>query len=207
MDLLIILIIIGAYLLGSISTSILICKILHYPDPRNYGSKNPGTTNTLRIAGQKIAISVLTLDILKGIIPVWISYQCNVPSLYLNITAISVCIGHIYPIFFKFYGGKGVATAFGTIITMDANLSFIMISSWTLTLLLFKYSSLASIITAIIISLYTWYIQSQHFFPIAIISTLIIIRHIANIKRLWHHQETQIWNHSKLLKKFKNKNY
>lgn len=182
------------YLVSSISTAILICKVLHYPDPRNFGSNNPGATNILRIAGHNIAIIVLIIDILKGAIPVWISYYLNMPPVYLGTIAIVACLGHMYPIFFKFYGGKGVATAFGAITIMGIDIFIIMISIWTLTILSFKYSSLAAIITAIVIPCYAWYFQPQYFLSIIIISSLIIIRHINNIKRLWRHQETRIWN-------------
>lgn len=181
-----------SYLIGSISTSILICKILHYPDPRIFGSKNPGATNTLRIAGNKIAIIVLIIDILKGLIPIWISCNLQITPFFINITAISVCVGHMYPIFFRFYGGKGVATAFGAITMMDTHLLIIMIITWTLTFLCCKYSSLSSILTAIITSCYTWYFQNSYFLAVTIISLLIIIRHISNIKRLWNHKETRI---------------
>lgn len=193
MNILTILIIIFSYFVGSISTAILICKILHYPDPRNFGSKNPGATNVLRIAGRNIAISVLIIDILKGIIPMWISYYLNVSFSCSNTVAIAVCLGHMYPIFFKFYGGKGVATAFGVITTMGIDLCIVMISTWTLIILSFKYSSLAAIITAIIMPCYVWCFQPQYFLPVVTISFLITIRHIDNIKRLWSHQEKRIW--------------
>lgn len=189
-----ILIVVLSYCIGSVSIAILICKILHYPDPRNFGSKNPGTTNILRIAGYNIAIIVLILDILKGVIPVWISiYYFNVSSSYLNAIVISVCLGHMYPLFFKFHGGKGVATAFGAITIMGTDLFAIMSITWVLTVLLFKYSSLAAIVTAITISFYTWYFQPQYFLPIIIISFLVIIKHIHNIQRLWHHEEHHIF--------------
>lgn len=193
MNFLYILTVILAYLIGSMSAAVLICKILHYPDPRNSGSKNPGATNTLRIAGRKIAISVLIIDVLKGAIPVWISDYLNVSTSCLNVVAISVCLGHIYPIFFKFSGGKGVATALGAIAIMKIDLTIIMISIWVVTVLFFKYSSLASIITAIIIPFYTWYFQPQYLLSIITISLLIIIRHANNIKRLWHRKEIRIW--------------
>lgn len=155
-------------------------------------SLNPGATNILRIAGRNIACIVLILDILKGIIPMWISYHLNVPPFCSGIIAVSVCLGHMYPIFFKFYGGKGVATAFGAIATIGIDLFMIMICAWTFILLSFKYSSLAAIITAIIIPVYVWYFHAQYFLPIITISLLIIIRHINNIKRLWNHQEKRI---------------
>lgn len=184
------------YFIGSISTAILICKMLRYPDPRKIGSKNPGATNIYRIAGRNIAIGVLIIDILKGAIPVYIgSSYLHFSPYYLNMITISVCIGHMYPIFFKFYGGKGVATALGAITIMigDINLFIIMISTWIITIIFFKYSSLASIITAIVTPSYIWYFHMQYFLSIIIISFLIIIRHINNIKRLWNHQETRTW--------------
>ncbi|URJ23986.1 glycerol-3-phosphate 1-O-acyltransferase PlsY [Blochmannia endosymbiont of Camponotus sp.] len=188
-----ILVTIFAYFLGSISSAILICKILHFPDPRNFGSKNPGATNVLRIAGLKIAISVILFDILKGAIPVWLGFHLEISPIFLGATAIFSCLGHMYPIFFKFCGGKGVATAFGALTTIDLNLSMVMISTWSLTVLSFGYSSLGAIVTAFIIPCYAWYFQSQYLLPTIIIASLVIIKHAANIKRLWHHKENRIW--------------
>lgn len=197
MNFLYILTIILAYFIGSVSTAILICKILRYPDPRQLGSKNPGTTNVLRIAGHNVAIGVLIIDIFKGMIPVYIGYYLNFPSFYLNIITISVCIGHMYPIFFKFYGGKGVATALGAITMMvgreNIDIFIVMISTWIITIILFKYASLSSIITAIITPSYIWCFHIQYFLSTIVISCLIIIRHSDNIKRLWHNQETLTW--------------
>ncbi|URJ23171.1 glycerol-3-phosphate 1-O-acyltransferase PlsY [Blochmannia endosymbiont of Camponotus sp. C-003] len=188
-----IIIVILAYFLGSISSAILICKILHFPDPRNFGSKNPGATNILRIAGIKIAISVILFDILKGAIPVWLGLHFEISPIFLGATAVFACLGHMYPIFFKFYGGKGVATAFGTLITIDPNSSIVMMSIWTLIVLSFGYSSLGAIVTALIIPCYAWYFQSQYLLPIIIISSLVIIKHITNIRRLFNHKEERIW--------------
>ncbi|URJ28109.1 glycerol-3-phosphate 1-O-acyltransferase PlsY [Candidatus Blochmannia vicinus (nom. nud.)] len=188
-----ILIIISAYLLGSISSAILICKILNISDPRYFGSKNPGATNIFRIAGYKIAIFVILFDISKGAIPIWLGHYLEISPDSLGIAAIFSCLGHMYPIFFKFYGGKGVATAFGALTTININLSVIMISTWLLTVLSFGYSSLGAIIAALIVPFYTWYFQPQHLLPTIIISSLVLIKHIVNIKRLWNHQEKRIW--------------
>lgn len=184
-----------AYFLGSISNSILICKFFNLIDPRNYGSKNPGATNVFRIAGYKLAITVALLDSIKGAVPIWIGSYLKVPSIYLEIIGISVCTGHMYPIFFKFYGGKGVATAFGTISAINIDFSIIMIGTWILIILLFRYVSLGSIITAIIMPCYAWYINNYTYcFFMITLSFLILIRHIDNIKRLWNHQEKRIWD-------------
>ncbi|WP_159714899.1 glycerol-3-phosphate 1-O-acyltransferase PlsY [Blochmannia endosymbiont of Camponotus nipponensis] len=186
-------IIIFAYFLGSISSAILICKILHFPDPRDFGSKNPGATNIFRIAGRKIAISVIVFDILKGVIPIWLGYYSKIPPVFLGATAIFTCLGHMYPIFFRFHGGKGVATAFGALTTINFDLAIVMISTWIITVLSTGYSSVGAIVTALIIPCYAWYFQSQYFILTIIISSLVIIRHSSNIQRLWHHQEKHIW--------------
>ncbi len=98
--------IIFAYLLGSISSAVLICRVLRLPDPRNVGSQNPGATNVLRIGGKKAAVAVLLCDMLKGTIPVWGGYFLNIEPFMLGLVAIAACLGHMYPIFFHFKGGK-----------------------------------------------------------------------------------------------------
>lgn len=134
--------IIFAYLCGSISSAILICRLARLPDPRKFGSGNPGATNVLRIGGKLAAASVLICDVLKGMIPVWLAYYLNVPPFYLGIVAIAACLGHIYPVFFHFKGGKGVATAFGSIAAIGWDLSGLIAGTWLLTVLLSGYSSL-----------------------------------------------------------------
>ena len=104
-----------AYLLGSISSAILICKAAGLPDPRENGSHNPGATNVLRIGGHWAALAVLLFDILKGMLPVWLGYYLGLTQFELGMVALGACLGHIFPIYFRFKGGKGVATAFGAI--------------------------------------------------------------------------------------------
>ena len=115
--------IIFAYLLGSISSAILICRLAGLPDPRHHGSGNPGATNVLRIGGKLAAAGVLICDVLKGMLPVWLAYLLQIPYFYLGIIAIAACLGHIYPVFFHFKGGKGVATAFGSIAAIGWDLT------------------------------------------------------------------------------------
>ncbi len=107
--------IILAYLCGSISSAILVCRIAGLPDPRESGSGNPGATNVLRIGGKGAAVAVLIFDVLKGMLPVWGAYALGVTPFWLGLIAIAACVGHIWPVFFGFKGGKGVATAFGAI--------------------------------------------------------------------------------------------
>ncbi|WP_350305380.1 glycerol-3-phosphate 1-O-acyltransferase PlsY [Photorhabdus viridis] len=191
--------IIFAYLCGSISSAILICRLAGLPDPRLHGSGNPGATNVLRIGGRSTAAVVLICDVLKGMVPVWLAYQLNVPPLYLGITAIAACLGHIYPIFFHFKGGKGVATAFGAIAAIGWDLMGLMTGTWLLTVLLSGYSSLGAIVSALIAPFYVWWFKPEFTFPVAMLCCLVLLRHHDNIQRLWRGQESRIW--SKLKKK------
>ncbi|ADV33471.1 putative membrane protein [Candidatus Blochmanniella vafra str. BVAF] len=177
-----------AYFLGSMSGAILICKILNLTDPRNQGSQNPGATNIFRIFGYKLAIYVTLFDMLKGAVPIWIGSYLEITPLYLHIITIVVCIGHMYPIFFQFKGGKGVATELGSLAAINIHLFFVMISSWIIIVLIFKHSALGSIISNLIVPTYAWYIQYSHILLIIILSLLILIRHINNIKQLWNPQ-------------------
>ncbi|MCC8463884.1 glycerol-3-phosphate 1-O-acyltransferase PlsY [Photorhabdus bodei] len=191
--------IIFAYLCGSISSAILICRLAGLPDPRQHGSGNPGATNVLRIGGRSTAAIVLICDVLKGMIPVWLAYQFYVPPFYLGITAIAACLGHIYPIFFQFKGGKGVATAFGAIAAIGWDLTGLMMGTWLLTILLSGYSSLGAIVSALIAPFYVWWFKPEFTFPVAMLCCLVLLRHHDNIQRLWRGQENRLWN--KLKKK------
>ncbi|MBU9856233.1 glycerol-3-phosphate 1-O-acyltransferase PlsY [Rahnella bonaserana] len=191
--------IIFAYLCGSISSAILVCRVARLPDPRTAGSGNPGATNVLRLGGRLAAASVLIFDILKGMLPVWLAYRLNIPPMYLGLTAIAACLGHIYPVFFRFKGGKGVATAFGAIAPIGWDLTGLMMGTWVLTVLLSGYSSLGAIISALIAPFYVWWFKPEFTFPVAMLSCLILLRHHDNIQRLWRGQEGKIWD--KLKKK------
>ena len=135
--------IIAAYLLGSISSAVLICRVTRLPDPRTVGSNNPGATNVLRIGGKAAAASVLLCDMLKGTIPVWLGYFLDIDPIILGVVAIAACLGHMYPIFFHFKGGKGVATALGAIAPIGLDLTGMIMGTWLLVAFLFRYSSLA----------------------------------------------------------------
>ena len=185
--------IILAYLCGSISSAIVVCRIAGLPDPRENGSGNPGATNVLRIGGKAAAAAVLIFDVLKGMLPVWLAYKFDVAPLYLGLTAIAACLGHIYPVFFHFRGGKGVATAFGAIAPIGWDLTGLMTVTWLLTVVLSGYSSLGAIVSALVAPFYVWWFKPQFTFPVAMLSCLILMRHHDNIQRLWRGQETKIW--------------
>ena len=184
--------IIFAYLLGSISSAVLICRFLKLPDPRENGSNNPGATNVLRIGGKSAAIAVLLIDMLKGTIPVWISYYLTIEPLYLGLIGISACLGHIYPIFFHFRGGKGVATAIGAIAPIGWGLTGLLGVTWLIAALITRYSSLAAIITALIAPFYAWIFKPLYTLPVAMLCCLILLRHQDNIRRLIDGTEPKI---------------
>lgn len=185
--------IICAYLLGSISSAILICRLAGLPDPRETGSGNPGATNVLRLGGRFAALAVLIADVAKGGLPVWVAYKLDLAPPVLGIIAIAACLGHIYPIFFHFQGGKGVATAFGAIAPISWDITGLLSGTWLITLLLTGYSSLAAVITALLAPLYVWWFRPEFTFPVAMLSCLILLRHHENLERLWRGQEPKIW--------------
>ncbi len=175
---------IAAYLLGSVSSAILVCKLLNLPDPRTKGSNNPGATNVYRIGGKLAAASVLAFDILKGTIPVWGAYFLNVEPIYLGIIALSTCLGHMFPIFFDFKGGKAVSTAFGVLLPIGLDLGFLLILTWVITARLSRFSSLAAIVALSLAPFYTWLLKPIYTYPVIMLSILIIFRHKDNIIRL-----------------------
>ncbi len=185
-------IMIAAYLLGSISSAVLVCKMLRLPDPRATGSKNPGATNVYRIGGKPAAIAVLIFDILKGTIPVWGAYFLKIEPLFLGIIAIATCLGHMYPIFFNFKGGKAVATAFGVLLPIGLDLGGLLIITWVLVAKLTRYSSLAAIVAVSLAPLYTWLLKPIYTYPTVMLSALIIVRHRENIVRLTKGTEPKI---------------
>ncbi|MEF1212045.1 glycerol-3-phosphate 1-O-acyltransferase PlsY, partial [Vibrio alginolyticus] len=167
MDALALIMTMAAYLLGSVSSAVLICRLLKLPDPRSVGSNNPGATNVLRIGGRGAAVSVLLCDMLKGTIPVWGGYFLGIDPIILGVIAIAACLGHMYPIFFHFKGGKGVATALGAIAPIGLDLTGLVMLTWLSVAALFRYSSLAALVTVLVTPFYTWMFKPQYTLPVA----------------------------------------
>lgn len=189
--------IVVAYLIGSISSAILICKLLGLPDPRTTGSHNPGATNVLRMSNKLTAAVVLFLDILKGTVPVWGSYFLYAhlgekEPLYLGFIGVAACLGHMYPIFFNFQGGKAVATALGTLLPIGLGLGALLIITWVGVAKLSKYSSLAAIVTVSMAPFYVFLLKPMYVYPTLMLSGLIIFRHKDNIIRLLKGTESKI---------------
>jgi glycerol-3-phosphate acyltransferase PlsY len=188
-----ILAIIIAYLFGSISSAIIVCKIMRLPDPRTEGSKNPGATNVLRFGGKKAAIITLFGDVLKGVIPVLAAKFYGLDTLGMALVTFAAFIGHLYPVFFRFEGGKGVATAFGCLIALNWEIGLALAITWLIIAFCFRYSSLAALITAILAPIYAWYFTNWIYtITIIIISALLIYRHKSNIQNLFAGKEKKI---------------
>lgn len=187
-----------AYLIGSISSAVLACKLMGLPDPRKEGSGNPGATNVLRIGGKKAAIITLLADILKGVIPVFAAKWYGLDNFELSLVAFAAFLGHLYPIFFRFQGGKGVATAFGCLMVLSwaAGLSLVFI--WLAMAMIFRYSSLASITAALLAPFCMWYFtQWNYFMMVCAISAFLIYRHRHNIQRLLVGKESKMGREKK----------
>ncbi|WP_416305510.1 glycerol-3-phosphate 1-O-acyltransferase PlsY [Neptunicella sp. SCSIO 80796] len=185
------------YLAGSISSAVLICQLFRLPDPRQHGSGNPGATNVFRLGGRIPALLTLITDVLKGTIPVWTGYFLKLEPVMLGFIGIAACLGHIYPLYFGFKGGKGVATALGAMLPIGLDLSGLLIGTWFVTVFITGYSSLSAIITVSLAPLFTWFIKPQYTIPVAMLSVLIVVRHKDNIKRLLKGEEGKIWDKGK----------
>ena len=179
-----------SYLLGSIPFGFLLTKLLLKQDIRNIGSGNIGATNVLRAGNKLIGFSTLFLDILKAVIPiVFIKY--NFPN-FIFISSLSVFLGHVFPVWLKFKGGKGVATYVGILFCINYVLGFVFIISWFIIFLLSKYASLSSLLASLIIPIYHFFLigDKNHFFFI-ILFILIFYTHRENIKRLKNNTESK----------------
>ena len=179
---------IASYLLGSISSAIIICKILGLPDPRTQGSKNPGATNVLRIGGKKVAAFVLLFDGLKGALPVILAtYFFAVNIFELTIILLCAFLGHIFPIFYGFKGGKGVATYLGGLIGLSFFLGLAFAIIWLTVAKIVKISSIAALTATLLSPIYFYFITNHNLkatLVIFLINLFIYFTHRANIKRI-----------------------
>jgi acyl phosphate:glycerol-3-phosphate acyltransferase len=175
-----------AYLLGSIASAILICRLFSLSDPRSEGSGNPGATNVMRLHGKKAAILTLAGDVLKGAIPILLAKVMGSSELIVALCGLAAFLGHLFPLFFKFKGGKGVATLIGVLFATHWLLGLAYVSTWTITALIFRYSSLSALIAAALTPLYSWFILENINFLIchSIMVIILIWRHRSNIQKL-----------------------
>jgi len=180
------LLIVGGYLFGSVSSAIITCRVLGLPDPRSQGSGNPGATNVLRIGGKKAAAITLVGDMLKGLVPVLVAKLLGADMAVQAATAVAAFLGHLYPVFFAFQGGKGVATLLGVMLGIHWPVGLLTIATWLVIAKVFKISSLAALLSILVTPLYIWWLIPNTSVMIAILlmGTLLFWRHRSNIKNL-----------------------
>lgn len=181
--------IVAAYLLGSIAFGIVVSKLFKLPDPRTVGSGNPGATNVLRSGKKSAAALTLLGDAFKGWFPVWLVMQPDGGVMWItSAVAIAVFLGHLYPVFHKFKGGKGVATALGVMLAISPSLALAALLTWLLIFVLTKISSLSAIVAAMMVPVYAWYLldDAYHNFEMVVVfvSIMLVWRHRSNIQKL-----------------------
>lgn len=187
-----------AYLLGSINSAIIVCYIFRLPSPRSIGSGNPGTTNVLRIGGKVPAAITLAFDILKGLAPVIIARMLTDNEFIIACTALYAILGHVFPIFFGFKGGKGVATLIGTLFGFWWVLGLIFVVTWLIVAMISRYSSLSALVATVVASVSVIFTANlQVAIPFLIIAILILVKHKGNIQRLISGQESKIGDKAK----------
>ena len=192
-----------AYLVGSLSFAVIVSRLMGLKDPRSYGSNNPGATNVLRSGSKKAAIITLLLDGLKGWLPVvlvkWFGADFGLSDGTMAAVAFAAFLGHLFPVFFKFQGGKGVATAAGALLGIDWLLGLATLATWLIVAYFTRYSSLASMASAAFAPLFyllgdrgPWYMERSVLMAIFMISLLLVIRHRENINKLVSGKESRL---------------
>ena len=191
---LLILLPLGGYLLGSVSSAVLVSKLMGLPDPRQSGSGNPGATNVLRLGNKPAAALTLLGDVLKGVLPVLIAKYLDADTTGIALAGLGAFLGHLFPVFFGFAGGKGVATSLGIFLALNPLIAGSQVALWALMALVFRYSSVAALVTALATPiLLSWQMDDPVLTGFGIIlAALLVFRHRANIVRLVQGNESKI---------------
>lgn len=190
---------IAAYLLGSVPFAMISSKVFGLADPRTYGSGNPGATNVLRSGNKKAALFTLLGDALKGWLAVFLAQQAGLSDLAIGLVALAVFAGHLFPIFLKFKGGKGVATAAGVLLALDPLLGLAVLGSWIFVAFAFRYSSLAAVLAAALAPLFQVMMHGANgqTLVVGVLSLALIGKHWQNLQRLMAGQESKIGSKKK----------
>jgi len=184
----------AAYLIGSVSFAVLVSRLMGLADPRSYGSRNPGATNVLRTGRRGAAFLTLLGDSLKGVAAVLLARALGLGEPVIVLSALAAFIGHVYPVFHRFQGGKGVATAAGVLVALDPWLGGPTILTWLLIAFFFRYSSLAALVAAIFAPLWQMFLYGPglRVAAVFVMSVILIVRHRANIANLMRGTESRI---------------
>ena len=185
-----------AYFLGSINSAILVSQAAGLPDPRNLGSGNPGATNVLRTGNKAAAAITLLGDLLKGFMPVVLTGLLIADIIIISVVGLAALLGHMYPIYYKFKGGKGVATLLGVLLGIDWILGLVWIAVWLSIAYLTRYSSLAALASTLIVLIASWFLYENTWFFLILLcmTTIVYWRHRVNIHKLLTGQENKIGN-------------
>ncbi|MDE0716240.1 MAG: glycerol-3-phosphate 1-O-acyltransferase PlsY [Gammaproteobacteria bacterium] len=194
MSLLAFLLPVAGYLIGSLSSAVFVCRLLGLPDPRLEGSNNPGATNVLRLGGKRAAAITLAGDLAKGLVPVLIATGLGAAPGVVATTALGAFLGHLYPVFFGFRGGKGVATAAGIWAAVSWQVILILVGIWLAVVLASRYSSLAALSATAALPLVLLYVGSDRaFVAVSLVMTVLLVwRHRTNIGRLVRGEESRV---------------
>lgn len=186
--------IILAYFLGSFASAVIVSKLMGLPDPRNFGSGNPGATNVLRLGGKKAALVTLLFDVIKGVIAVLLAKLLTSEAWVLAGVTGAVFLGHLYPVFFGFKGGKGVATAFGALLALVWQVGLSVLLTWLCVAGILRYSSLSALSAAVVAPLAMYWVTGNllYFLVTVMMSGLLIWRHRSNVRNLLAGQEDKI---------------
>ena len=195
--------VLAAYIVGSLSFAVIVSRLMGLSDPRTYGSKNPGATNVLRSGSKPAAVVTLLLDAAKGWLPValiaWYGKSWGLEEGTLAMAGLAAFVGHLFPVFFRFQGGKGVATALGVLFGIHWGLGLATALTWLIIAWFFRYSSLASLVSAVFAPVYyvfgdgvAWYLDRSILFAIAVMALLLLWRHAQNISRLVKGTESRL---------------
>jgi len=192
------LLILLAYLLGSISSAVVVSRIMSLPDPRTMGSGNPGATNVLRTGSKKAAAITLLGDALKGLIPVLLAKAVGLDAGVIALVAIAAFIGHLYPVFFGFKGGKGVATALGVFLAVSFPVGLMLAASWGLIAVITKISSLSALVASCLAPIYMYFVVGENAYTLMALfmSVLLVYRHRSNIRDLLSGKEGKVTDKS-----------
>lgn len=186
--------VVAAYLLGSIPFAVVVSRAFGLADPRSYGSKNPGATNVLRSGSKSAAVLTLLGDAAKGWLAVTVAQQMQWSSLVVGLMALAVFFGHLFPIFLKFRGGKGVATAAGVLLALDGVLALLVVATWIVVAYAFRYSSAAAVAAAVVAPIAAGLMHGMNgvVIVVGILSLALIGKHWQNIQRLLAGKESKI---------------
>ncbi|MEY5029757.1 MAG: hypothetical protein RLZ63_2072 [Pseudomonadota bacterium] len=191
--------VVGGYLVGSLSFAVIVSRMMGLSDPRTYGSKNPGATNVLRSGNKKAAVLTLLFDAFKGWLPVWVVTMLGGDPSAAALAGLAAFVGHLYPVFFRFQGGKGVATALGVVLGVNPLLALATVLTFAIVVYFSRFVSLASMVAAVFAPVYmvfghgvAWQAQGAQVLSLSIMALLLVWRHRENINRLFAGTESKV---------------